>query len=211
RTGAIPPNRLLGLYSERKAAASGGVWTRVIAMQEFEAALLTRDPAAIAQTLPPVWAAMQGEQLESVFASLYGGRLIGLALDTDTSALAFRISLLSADYEKAALARKPADDTEAFLIDLARGLSTTPPASDEMGLAVQAAFAPTAALEAEDTLRLTDGHLGASLLAAMNLISGGAKGDLRSVTRGLVLLRKAGLESVARQAALELVLLERHG
>ena len=37
------------------------------------------------------------------------------------------------------------------------------------------------------------------------------EGDLRGVTEGLSLLRRAGLEDVARRTALELMLLERRG
>ena len=37
------------------------------------------------------------------------------------------------------------------------------------------------------------------------------QGDLRGVTQGLSLLRRVGLEDVARRTALELMLLERRG
>ena len=42
RAGTIPPNVILGLYTEREPAASGGVWDRVEAFQDFEAALAAR-------------------------------------------------------------------------------------------------------------------------------------------------------------------------
>ena len=48
-SGAIDENRLLGLYTERLPAASGGVWERVDAMQEFDAAYRADDPGAIAK------------------------------------------------------------------------------------------------------------------------------------------------------------------
>ena len=41
--------------------------------------------------------------------------------------------------------------------------------------------------------------------------NGDGTGDLRGVTEGLSLLRLAGLESVARRTALELMILERRG
>ena len=211
RTGAVPPNRLLGLYSERRAAASGGVWDRVTAVQEFEAALDGRDAAVISKALPVVWKAMEQEELEVFFAGLFGARLAGLPLDPAASALALRIGLLSNDYEKVALARSAADPAEAFLIGLAKGQVTGTTAPDQMGVAVQAAFATTQPQSEEETSRLEDGRLGAALLDAMTMVTDGARGDLRSVTQGLILLRKAGLESVARRAALELVLLERRG
>ncbi|MES2541924.1 MAG: hypothetical protein V4583_15285, partial [Pseudomonadota bacterium] len=35
RAGTIPPNVILGLYTEREPAASGGVWDRVATFQAF--------------------------------------------------------------------------------------------------------------------------------------------------------------------------------
>ena len=46
---------------------------------------------------------------------------------------------------------------------------------------------------------------------AIDNIGRGVQGDLRGVTEGLSLLRLAGLESVARRTALELMILERRG
>ncbi|AMY70029.1 hypothetical protein [Frigidibacter mobilis] len=53
RTGAIGPNLLLGLYTERGPAASGGVWDRVAAVQALEAALAASDMDAVARALSP--------------------------------------------------------------------------------------------------------------------------------------------------------------
>ena len=59
RAGTIPPNVILGLYTERDPAASGGVWDRVRAFQNFEAALSSGDAARVTATLPEAWAKMQ--------------------------------------------------------------------------------------------------------------------------------------------------------
>src|SRR5690606_17548745 len=55
RTGAIEPNLLLGLYTEREAAASGGVWERVRAIQALDRAITASDRAAVARALPVAW------------------------------------------------------------------------------------------------------------------------------------------------------------
>lgn len=211
RTAAIPPNRLLGLYSERSPAASGGVWERVKGVQGFEAALVARDTELIGQTLPDVWAAMTEQELEVPFAALYGARLPGLKLTGEAGALAFRIALLSEDYENAARQRIPENSNEAFLIGLARGdlTGTVPP--DQLGAAIQAAFADGVQPGDEAARLVGEGKLGEALLGAMAQVTEGARGDLRKVTEGLVLLRHVGLETVARRAALELLLLERRG
>lgn len=211
RTGAIEPNLLLGLYTERQAAASGGVWDRVRAVQALDAGLATGDTAAVARALPPAWALAEAAELEVAFAMLYGETLAAMQLEGDAGALAFRIGLLSDRYETVARARKPANGGEAFLIGLATGnvAGTVPP--DQMGAAIQAAFTGTPAPAPDFLPLITDRRLGEALLKAIDQITDGARGDLRDVTEGLALLRHVGLETPARRAALELVLLERRG
>jgi len=212
RTGAIPPNRLLGLYSEQKPAASGGVWERVRGVQTLEAALTARDPEAVAASLAPVWDQMQAQELEVPFAQIFGGRLAALDLPGEAGQLAFRIGLLSESFETVALRRTAANEAEAFLIGVARGEADGLVAPDQMGVAVQAAFAAkTPVLDDDTTGLLSEGRLGETLLKAIDQITMGASGDLREVTSGLALLRHVGLEKIARQAALELLLLERRG
>lgn len=211
RTGAIEPNLLLGLYTERQAAASGGVWERVRAIQALDAAVTAGDRDAAARALPAAWQLVEDAELEVPFAAIYGAALAGLRLDGAAGALAFRIGLLSDSYESVARGRTPRDDGEAFLIGLATGdgRGTVPP--DQMGAAVAAAFSGTPEVP-EDLVALKDEkRLGEALLKAIDHITDGARGDLRDVTGGLAFLRHVGLETTARRAALELVLLERRG
>ncbi|MDP2739554.1 MAG: hypothetical protein Q8O82_12850 [Pseudorhodobacter sp.] len=208
--GAIAPNQLLGLYTERMPAASGGVWDRVAAFQRFDAALTRRDPAAVAETLPLAWARMTEVELEVPFAALYADPLHQLGLTGDAGALAFRVMLLSNRYERAALDRTPSDSFEAFLIGLARGSVQGLAAPDSMARAIAPAFL-TPSPSPEATALLAEHRLGEALLSAIDAIGRGVQGDLRGVTEGLSLLREVGLEDVARRTALELLLLERRG
>ena len=80
-----------------------------------------------------------------------------------------------------------------------------------MGVAVQKAFLPDAALRPDHVGYLDDDRLGEGILKAIDDITEGARGDLRDVTAGLRFLREVGLETTARRAALELLLLERRG
>jgi hypothetical protein len=211
RMGAIPPNRLLGLYTEQKAAASGGVWERVKALQSLDSAVASGDAGQIASALTAAWDLMVAMELEVPFGKLFGSRLAASGLSGADAALAFRIGLLSDDYEKVARSRQPADSAEAFLIGLARGEVAGTRAPDQLGVAVQKAFESDA--RADDDLRfLMNNHkLGEALLKAMDKITQGASGDLRDVTDGLSLLRQVGLEDTARRAGLELLILERRG
>lgn len=217
RTGAVEPNLLLGLYTEREAAASGGVWDRVRAIQALETAISDADPAAAARVLPLAWQLVETAELEVPFAALFGERLAAMELGGAAGALAFRIGLLSDGYEAVARARLAetgagaATGQEAFLIGLATGRAdgTVPP--DQMGAAIQAAFAGPPELAPDFAQLVTERRLGEALLKAADQITDGARGDLRDVTEGLAFLRHVGLETTARRAALELVLLERRG
>lgn len=211
RTAAIEPNRLWGLYTERRAAASGGVWDRVRAVQAVDAAVTAQDAAAVAAALQPAWEAMVAVELEVPFASLYGESLAGMGLTGSAGSLAFRIGLLSEDFEAVAAGRSAEGPQEAFLIGLARGNSTAGLPGDQLGVAVRAAFRPGAHLADDFAGLIGERRIGEALLTAIDHVTEGARGDLRDVTDGLMLLRHVGLETVARRAALELLLLERRG
>ncbi|MGC1487247.1 MAG: hypothetical protein WA784_05600 [Albidovulum sp.] len=211
RMGAIPPNRLLGLYTERRAAASGGVWERVKAVQALDDALKSGDPAKIGAALGPVWSQMVKMELEVPFADLFGAELASADLSGPAGSLAFRIGLLSSGYEKIAITRSPANPAEAFLIGLAKGdLSGIRP-PDQLGVAIKAAFATKAVPDEGLRFLLSEDKLGEALLKAIDKATKGASGDLRDVTNGLALLRQVGLENTARRTGLELMLLERRG
>jgi hypothetical protein len=210
RAGTIPPNVILGLYTEHDPAASGGVWDRVAAFQAFDAAIAAGDPARVAKTLPAVWARMQEVELEVPFATLFGKALIELPLEGEAAAIAFRIGLLSPYAEAAAKRYAPKDADESFLTAIALGnaAGTLPP--DSLARAISAAFrAPVPSGEGQ---ALMDGNRkGEAIIAAIDHIGRGVQGDLRGVTEGLSLLRMGGLEGMARRTALELMILERRG
>ncbi len=208
--GAIAPNLLLGLYTERDPAASGGVWDRVLAFQNFDAALASRDPARVAQTLAPVWTAMESQQLEVTFAALYAERLARIDLAGDADALAFRVGLLSPFFRDIADGYTPVTPRETFLKGIATGSVEGLVAPDGMGRAIGPAF--VAPVPSDEALTLLDEkRLGEAVLLSIDQISRGVTGELRGVTDGLSLLRHVGLEDVARRTALELMILERRG
>jgi hypothetical protein len=210
RASVLNPNALLGIYTQRLPAASGGVWDRVEAFQRFDTALQTGDPGAVAESLPNAWLMMEQAGLEVQFAELFGERLMRLPLTDSAGALAFKVALLSSQYEQAANARTPATNAEAFLIGLAKGnlQGVTPPNS--LARAIAPAFVRPA--PPTDLLALlSENRLGEAILQAVDLIQRGLNGDLRGVTEGLSLFRQVGLEDLARRTSLELMLLERRG
>ena len=59
------------------------------------------------------------------------------------------------------------------------------------------------------THKLARGQLGEVILEAMDMYSLGVQGDLRALTNALATFRSLGLEDTARQAALQVLLLDR--
>lgn len=210
RAGALEPNQLLGRYTERLPAASGGVWDRVQAFQRFDEAMSSGDAESVAQALPVVWLRMTEAELEVPFANLYSEALRKIPLTGEAAALAFRVGLLSDRYEGVAQARRPVTATEGFLVALAKGSVEGATPTDSMGRAIASAFLGGETSE-EATALLAENRVGEAVLLAMEQIQRGVHGDLRGVSEGLTLLRKLGLETAARRTGLELLLLERRG
>lgn len=210
RAGALPPNRLLGLYTEREPAASGGIWDRVQAVQRFETALIQNSVAGIEKTLPAVWDAMQEAQLEVAFAALFAERLGGFALDDPrVRGMSWRVRLLSPDYESAA--QEPPDTTEfsTFLSALALGQLETTSAPTPRAAAIARGFAPAAELPEKVRMALETGKLGEAILQAMEYFDRGARGNPQDLSGAIAALRLVGLEDLTRRASLQLMLLDR--
>ncbi len=210
RTGAIDPNRLLGLYTDRAPAASGGVWERAKAIQQLDKALLTQDPEAVGSALQEAWRAMVSIQLETALASLYAPRLAEIPLTGAAATLALHLELLSDQYELAALDHLPANQRERLLRSIATGDFAGVIAASPLEAAIVGGFSASGV---PVRLRsLTDeNRTGEAILRAMDLLDEGSRGDLDEVTDGLTFLRSVGLEDTARRAALQLLLLDRRG
>ncbi|MHA6262061.1 hypothetical protein ACXYMO_02570 [Arenibacterium sp. CAU 1754] len=212
RMGALPPNRLLGLYTERQPAASGGIWDRVRALQRFETALDHNSVDAVAKTLLPVWAAMKSARLEVPFAVLFADSLAELPL-TDPAAqrVVWLLLLLSPDYERAAQSPVSESTQDRFLAELAMGTPQSARAPSPMAQAIAEGFATTDGPPGQLGATLADGKLGEAILRAMQTFDRGAQGNPDDLTTAIIALRHVGLEDTARRAALQLMILDRNG
>ena len=213
RAGAISPNLLLGLFTQRQPAASGGVWDRVDAFQRFEAALQEGDVTAVEQRLPLAFARMTDAELEVPFAMLFADQLARLPLTVDASRIAYDMGLLSEDYARLSRSPHAPDDVRGrFLAGLAQGSVKGLPAPDSMARALAPVFdGSTVVLSDDARLLLEQKRIGEALLLAMARIEAGLHGEMGKLTEGLALLRDLGLEDTAKRAALQLMLLERRG
>ncbi|SDW49627.1 hypothetical protein SAMN05444358_101991 [Ruegeria halocynthiae] len=208
RIGALTPNQLLGLYTERSPAASGAVWDRVSAIQKFEAALETGDPEAVSKALTPVWAQMKTVDLEVPFAELFAPRLVSLTLpNMTTENLRWRILLLSELYEDAARTMPNESDANMFLSALAQGDPQRAPSPTPQADAISQGFAWSAPIPSDINTLLINDQLGEAILETMQLFAHGARGNLVDLTAAIATFRRVGLEDTARRAALQIMIL----
>lgn len=207
RTGAMPANRLLGIYTDRRAAASGGVWDRVRAIHDVDAAITAGDADAIAAALPGAWTLMRDNRLAVAFAALYGSRLAGRDLPPRVAGLAYEVALLTPG--DAPVVPPPPGQTRRlrFLDSLARGAPDATLAITPTERAIAAAFAATAPAD-DHAGPLAQGRLGQALLSAAAQLQDIRPGQTRQLQDALATLCAAGLAEVAREAALQILLLE---
>ncbi|KIN72253.1 hypothetical protein [Sulfitobacter guttiformis] len=211
RAGALPENRLLGLYTDRRAAASGGIWDRVRAVQMFDAALASADAQTVANTLPAVWREMKSAELEVSFATSFQERLSAITLSGEAAITQARIGLLSPAYESTATAMasdiRLGEDTELIRAVAGGEVSGEAP-STPLPRAIHDAFSsPTP--NATWVGMAQSGQLGEALIATLDALRDGARGDSRALREALGTLRALGLEDTARRASLQILLLER--
>lgn len=209
RAGVLPSNQLLGLYSDRKAAASGGIWDRVDAVQDLEAALQADAPKKVSTTLPAMWRGMQAAGLEVVFADLFAERLSPLTLDGAAARVAHDMALLSRRYETAPLPVNP--DTRArFLASVAAGTPDPDLAETDMAQRVASAFGPNA-VPTEGLNAVEPSAIGGALLRVLGDLADAGRGDAHALQTALSDLRALGLEDLARRTALQMLILRDEG
>lgn len=215
RSGALAPNRLLGLYTEARAAASGGIWDRVRAVSAFEQALAAGSPDAIGPQLLTLWHQAQVAELESAFAVLFADRLDGVRLEGAARMAAFEMALLAQGAAAALLADPPAGPRAAFLAALAGGIADPALGAQQthrdLAQAIAAGLSVDADLPEAIAAAIAEGALGHAALIALERLAEGAAGDTHATAQALAILRALGLDSVARRAALELMILQRAG
>ncbi len=205
RSGALAPGRLMGLYTRQRPSASGGVWDRAAAIQDLEAALDKAAAAQVGTALQDAWQRMRDEGLEMAFAQIFGARLSAADLTGEARALAYRIALLTPDYEAAA-ATPPAGDEAQFLAGLAQGRPDPALAVTGAGRMIAAAFAQPPQPSPDHAILIDQGMLGQAVLSAA-LQFDLASGDSGEMAAALGTLRSVGLEDTARRAALQALIL----
>ena len=202
--GALSATDLARVMTGVTPAASGGVWDRIAAFRDFNAAVNDGDAGAIGDTLPQAYAAMQTIRAEVNLAALYAAPLSRFALSGEAARIATTLALLSGD-DAAALGTQ---DVPPLVRGVVTGDMTDVTPATAIEEAIVAGFADTAPPQVYADM-LAEGKLGEALLRILPVFDAGVAGDARSVTDALLVLRRAGLSDTARRAALEMLLLDR--
>jgi hypothetical protein len=204
RAGAVSSNVLMGLYTQRVPAASGGVWERAKAVQNLEAALARGNGRDIARALPRLWSEAHDVGVLTTLAQTHAQELLAADIPAAVRSLTFKMLLLSDQYEAAALV-DPLAFTDPFLASVARG---TPDDSPSIWLgsdAVRAGFAADADTALMDMAE--QGRVGEAILRTIATLQQGIDRDVTAFAVGIATLRALGLEDTARRASLQYLLL----
>lgn len=202
-TGALPMDGLRRVYGEREPAASGAEWDRVAAVQALENALDQGAASAIGAALPEAWRAAQEADFAHPFAAWIGPQLT--EIPDAARAVAFEIALLAEDPTLAARTASGSVE-DRFLLSLAQG-TPPPPGHDSLTRAVLrglSAIGPGPEYQA----LIDDNRKGEALFRALAQLSEGAAGNPNATANSLAFLRTLGLDGLARQIAVELILME---
>lgn len=216
REGAIPPGPLFEAYRDGAPAASGGVWDRMAAVRDLDRAFATADVAAVFAQLPDVDGRFADLGLRKAFAQIFARQLAALPQDDASSQqrrLVAELLLLAGDHE-AALKWLPNNNDPAgnYLRAVASDAATTlrpqtlPPILSAARRGLVAVAPPSEHAALIDTL-IQAGARGEALVRTLDLLEGGIEVDPGDLTDALYLLRAAGQEAVARQVAIETILL----
>lgn len=212
RVGALPANQLLGIYTARKPAASGGVWDRVALIQALDIALTAGNAEDVAGILPEAFEAMHAVGLEAVVSEIFAPRLIRLPLPDPAAAEAYQMALISNG--RAAFAPPRAGLALPRMVDYASALAqeTTPTvtAPNELASTLHRGLT-TDGVPDRFAEQVRSRRLGEALIEAITVLAQGPGADPTDAGDAVQLIRAVGLEDAAKQAALQVLLLDPRG
>ncbi len=181
--GSIPPNQMLGLYTENRPSASGGVWERVRTVQRLRRGFL--DGTLTMADVTAAWIAADAAGLAGPIAKMFEDRWSVDAIDGAPGPAFIRFALLAGQ-------GKLVDDggliwENAPVGDIPQDLRT----AVRDGLSHQ----PTRQATATD------------MATVLNHTYRAEEGDLTALTRAMRLLVETGRRHVAERVAIEYMVL----
>ena len=204
RAGAVDGEQLLDIYGLDQPPASGGAWERVRAVQSLLTAIEEGDAAAVAATLPEAWRQVKAAGLGVAVARAVAPEIRAFDLGGEARWAATQIIYLTTEAEEIARDTKPRNPRQALMNALALGQAPARLPRHPVERAVSLAFAAPPA-PADGAARPP---LGEAVLAASALFEAESDTPPAELTSAIEALRNLGLESTAREAALQFVILE---
>jgi len=211
RGGVLPPSVLFSAYRAGSPAASGGIWGRAQAVQDFDAALLSNDTETVIAALHEMDNLLAPLGLRAAAAREYGSALGAIPVG-EADDLVAHYMLLDG---RSAGARAWMPDPAPYADRVAYAIQMTPPAPmpdepprhdrDILSRAIYDAF-DTAI---EDPI--APGAIGSRLLDALRILDAGTMVETDDLRRALILLRRAGQDRLARAIAVETLFLGDRG
>ena len=202
--GALPPEELLSIVSNRRPSASGGIWSRVAALQSLRAALSNRNSAQISRALPAAWDAAVSAGYHAALAPWIARRLQGISLERQAHHTAFEVALFSNNIDMARRHAGSSQDDQtllAILTDTPFEIRNATP----LTIAVRRSLSGLPPSESYRMLLRTD-RTGEALLKAIGVLAEGADADPAAVSDAISLLKMLGLDDLSRRVAAELLL-----
>lgn len=201
---ALSHEGLLNVMSDRRPSASGGIWSRVAAIQSLRAALSVGNETQISRALPAAWDAATSAGYQAALAPWIAEQLQEVTLSRRAHNTAFEIALLSNDIDMARLYAGPSDEDQTLLAILT-GAPFEIRNAAPLVIAVRRSLSGLAPSESYRML-LDDNRRGEALLKAVAVLAEGMDADPNAVADALSLLKAFGLDDLARAVAAEILL-----
>lgn len=202
--GALDPEVLLDVIADRRPSASGGLWSRVAAIQAAKSAFDRNSSADINKSLSRAWDAAHSAGYNAALALWFAERLRGVTLDRQTHHTAFEIALLANDTEMARQYANASEDDRTLLAVLTGNVAAMRTDS-ALTTAIRRSLSGLQPSESYRILMNSD-RRGEALLRAITTLSEGAEADPSAIADALAILKSLGLHTLAQRTAAELLL-----
>jgi len=203
RAGVVGPGELFEVYSERAAAASGGVWERVRAVAELNARIEagTASPRDYARAFD----VMERAGLGGIVAHGYRSLPADPGNDARVRRSLLRMVALRGGASVPPAYIAPDAPEDAFLAAVVSGNPNAAPAPTGLARAIRDGFLRARADGPLEDLA-AEGRRGEALFLALGWIGEASGGDIDRLAEALVYLRSLGLNDTARRIAIDLLI-----
>jgi len=202
--GSLSPENLLAVMSDRRPSASGGIWSRVAAIQALRASLSGKSAVQISKTLAPAWDAAASVGYQAALAPWIAAQIQDIHLARQSHHTAFEIALFSDDIEMAKQYAGSSQEDQTLLAILTNAPFEIRNAAP-LAIAVRRSLSGLAPSDSYRAL-INENRSGEALLKAIAILAEGMDADPNAVADALSLLKTLELDSLARRVAAELLL-----